>query len=199
MSELPSIDLEEMNDEAKARFRVDNLSKAEWAMEYLMMYRMRMEENQAIVRDRVALLEERKQSLYDWLKDENGKIERNNCQFFEAQLVRFHQEIYDAEENEKKKRKTIPLPSGKLVRSPETRSVDITDEKSFIDWATKEADIFVRIGEPKVSPAKDEIKKAIKDGTLIEKDGQLYLNESGEGVPGATIEVKEVQWKVEPI
>jgi Gam-like protein len=147
-------------------FRIDGPNTASWALRKLAYYRGRVAENEQLAADE-------KQRIDAWLSNANSS-HKDSISFFESILRNWHAEVL----KEDPKRKTIPLPGGKLQHRVGTLKPDI-DEAVFIPWAEENARLdLIRV---KSEPKRAAILAALK--------------ETGEVLPGVKLEMHAETFK----
>ena len=168
------------DDEERQAWRINSKAEAAWAMEKLAKYRLAQIENDKVAADRIA-------AIQAWQKRENEKLQPS-VDYFMEQLRVWHMSLVIADPNDedawkKEKFKTISLPDGKV--SVRKGSISTTvDEDQFAEWVREwpgEAEGFFAA---KIVP----IKSAIK----------THIEETGELIPGVTVERSEPKFEVKP-
>jgi len=165
--DAPSIE----DDEARERFRIENLDQASWAMRKL----GKVLQKRAEIRE---VAERRKEQVDEWCAAEIRRTERDR-EFFGNLLVDYHERALADDP----RRKTINLPEGALKARKTPDKVDVFDPDTFVTWA-EEAD-HTDLLRVSVSPDKTALK-----GWLAEHPDAP--------VPGARIEPGQVVFNAEP-
>lgn len=171
------------------RFRVDTTEKAEWAMRKLASAKRAIETRQAEAAAWRARVDE-------WLTQVTKPLERNAA-FFESLLIDWHRRT-NAEEaaqgiDERKRTKTLVLPSGKAAARRQAGTLEVIDEGAFVAWAIRHE----RFGLLKITARKSDIKAA-EDLHLPEEGGTVVELDTGEVVPGLLMHPGEIRYRVEP-
>jgi Bacteriophage Mu Gam like protein len=154
----------------REKWKITDVSAADWALRKLGQARKRMAENDS-------LADQEMQRIADWQREANKPHERD-VEYFESLLWTWHEEQLA----EDPKRKNISLPAGKLSAAKNPDSVVIDDTDKFIPWALENEPDWVRT---KYEPIKTEIKKA------------GGVTENGEIAPGVSIIPGDMRWKAE--
>ena len=165
---VPVDDFEIIEEPAREPFKVDDDSKADWAMRKLASIRRKQSENKAIY-DREL------QRVAEWLEKVNTDLERD-AEWFESNLRPYAlQERY-------KDRKSIVLPHGTIKTISGRVKFEIEDESKFLEWAEVNAPELVRV--------KKEIdKKAL--GAMNQAEDKV-ISTQGEIVPSVKVIPAEV-------
>ena len=165
---LPVDDFEVIEEPAREPFKVDDDSKADWAMRKLASIRRKQSDNKVIF-DREVL------RVAEWLEKVNTDLERD-AEWFESNLRPY------ALTERFKDRKSIVLPHGTIKTVAGRVKFDIEDESKFIQWAEVNAPDLVRI--------KKEIdKKAL--GALNQSEDKV-ISTQGEIVPAVKVVPAEI-------
>ena len=165
---LPVDDFEVIEEPAREPFKVDDDSKADWAMRKLESIRRKQSDNKVIF-DREVL------RVAEWLDKVNTDLERD-AEWFESNLRPY------ALTERLKDRKSIVLPHGTIKTVAGRVKFDIEDESKFIQWAEVNAPDLVRI--------KKEIdKKAL--GALNQSEDKV-ISTQGEIVPAVKVVPAEI-------
>lgn len=165
---LPVDDFEVIEEPAREPFKVDDDSKADWAMRKLASIRRKQSDNKVIF-DREVL------RVAEWLDKVNTDLERD-AEWFESNLRPY------ALTERFKDRKSIVLPHGTIKTVAGRVKFDIEDESKFIQWAEVNAPDLVRI--------KKEIdKKAL--GALNQSEDKV-ISTQGEIVPAVKVVPAEI-------
>lgn len=165
------------DDEERARFRVDGPSTAEWALRKLRQALDAQEQARAVAADEIARIQE-------WRDREVG-VRQRDVDFFQGLLADYHRAVL-AENPESK---TIRLPAGQLRARKMPDTVDVKDLDALTEWArANERDELLRV---KVEANKAVIKK------LPVSDGRVVDPETGEAIPGVTVETGDVRFTAE--
>ena len=165
---LPVDDFEIIEEPAREPFKVDDDSKADWAMRKLASIRRKQSDNKVIF-DREVL------RVAEWLEKVNTDLERD-AEWFESNLRPY------ALTERFKDRKSIVLPHGTIKTVAGRVKFDIEDESKFIQWAEVNAPDLVRI--------KKEIdKKAL--GALNQSEDKV-ISTQGEIVPAVKVVPAEI-------
>jgi hypothetical protein len=132
---LPVDDFEIIEEPAREPFRVDDDSKADWAMRKLASIRRKQAENQAI-HDREL------QRVAEWLLKVNTALERD-AEWFEANLRPY------ALQQRSEGRKSVVLPHGTIKTTAGRPKYEIEDDSEFLSWAETNAPELVRMSKKK--------------------------------------------------
>jgi phage host-nuclease inhibitor protein Gam len=165
-------------------WKMDTPERAAWGLRKLAYWQSRIDEV-----DRIAASEIERIRIWQDMTNANF---RRSVEYFEGQLESYHRVEFSKDE----KKKTLTFPAGVLKRTEGSYSVGVEDPDAFLEWAVKNADTLVRVPDPKPEVNKQEITKAIKSKTLVERNGVVY--QDGEPVPGITYKKKEPTFKVIP-
>jgi hypothetical protein len=161
----------------RERFKITEAAQADWALRKLAQAREQIKEADE-------LFNAEKERLDRWYDDAtSGPL--HDIVYFESILREWHDGLItadpdDAEAWKKEKRKTVPLPAGKLALGKTPVSIEVDDD-TFIPWALDHRPDWVRT---KHEPIKAEIKQA----------GGVDA-ETGEIAPGVTVMPAELRWK----
>jgi len=159
------------------RFRIDDDSKASWAMAHYRRLKLKENENKMIAEAEIARIE-------GWLEDVNSSL-KNNIDYFTSLLI-----DYGHTQRESDKRKTIKLPYG-IISSKSGSDKWEVDNELFIPWADENAPDLVRIKkEPKMAEIKANLK-SLEDGTILTSNGEL--------VPGLVVTPAVIEYKVKHV
>lgn len=159
------------DDEARERFRVENMDQASWAMRKL----AKVLQQRAEIRD---VAERRKEQVDEWCAAEIRRTDRDR-EFFGNLLVDYHERELAADPH----RKTINLPEGTLKARKTPDKIDVFDPGAFTAWAEEEdhGDLL----RVRVEPDKTGLK-----GWLADHPGAT--------APGARVEPGQVVFNAEP-
>lgn len=155
--------------EEKARFEVDTLEKAAWAMRKLAHIRGKMAEIQTIADKEIMRIQ--------YWADERKKDLEGDAHYFEGMLIAYHQRAFADDP----KTKTIKLPHGELAARKQPDDWRIMDE-TFIKCA-KELGLMTLI-RAKEEPNKAEAKQVLKFDPAT---GKVIDPETGAVVDGVTV------------
>jgi phage host-nuclease inhibitor protein Gam len=156
-------DFEIIEEPTREPFRVDDDSKADWAMRKLASIRRKQSENQAI-HDREA------QRVSEWLQRVNTALERE-AEWFELNLRPY------ALQQRSEGRKSVVLPHGTIKTTAGRPKFEIANESEFIIWAEK--------NEPDLIRVKKEIdKKALH---ALNQQDDVVISTQGEIVPDVKV------------
>ena len=164
----PIDDFEIIEEPAREPFKVDDDSKADWAMRKLASIRRKQAENKDIFDREV-------KRVMEWLEKVNTALERD-AEWFESNLRPY------ALQERSKDRKSIVLPHGTIKTVAGRVKFDIEDESKLIEWAEKNAPELVRV-------KKEVDKKAL--GALNQSEDKV-ISTQGEIVPSVKVIPAEV-------
>jgi len=159
----------------RERFRVDDDSKATWAMRKLRSLEAKVAENQRIAADEKARIEE-------WLAHVNESIE-SDAAYFRGLLV-----MYAREQREADNRKTITTPYGAIKSRQGSVTYDIFNKDEFLDWARHYLPDAIRVTEAPDKRALADLVSAV-DGKVISGEGEV--------IPGVSARNPEITYTVE--
>ncbi len=108
-------------------WRIDGTGSAAWAMAHVA-------QAEAALSDLTAQAVEWYGKIDEWLVTTSAPHRRTKA-FFEGQLQRFALDQREADP----KRKSLPLPNGKVTTHGKSAKVIVTDEAAVIEWAKREA------------------------------------------------------------
>jgi len=172
--DLNEFDSEEI--EVKESFKIDDDSKATWAMRKLKVHVVQMAINNSIAEDE-------KKRIDEWLETVNNPIQTKS-EFFTNHLV-----AYGKEQREQFDRKTVSTPYGKISSRQSQEKFEFTDKDIFLKFCENQSLDLVRY---KVEPDMEKIKTELvvtTDGKIITKDSEM--------IPGIAIKPSEINYKVE--
>jgi hypothetical protein len=161
---LPVDDFEIIEEPAREPFRVDDDSKADWAMRKLASIRRKQAENQAI-HDREL------QRVAEWLLKVNTALERD-AEWFEANLRPY------ALQQRSEGRKSVVLPHGTIKTTAGRPKYEIENDSEFLSWAETNAPELVRMSKKK------SIKKRL--GALNVAEDKV-ISTQGEIIPAVKV------------
>ena len=164
----PVDDFEIIEEPAREPFKVDDDSKADWAMRKLASIRRKQAENKDIFDREV-------KRVMEWLEKVNTALERD-AEWFESNLRPY------ALQERSKDRKSIVLPHGTIKTISGRVKFDIEDESKFLEWAETNAPELVRV-------KKEVDKKAL--GALIFSEDKV-ISTQGEILPSVKVVKPEV-------
>ena len=159
----PIDDFEIIEEPAREPFKVDDDSKADWAMRKLASIRRKQAENKDIFDREV-------KRVMEWLEKVNTALERD-AEWFESNLRPY------ALQERSKDRKSIVLPHGTIKTVAGWVKFDIEDESKLIEWAEKNAPELVRV-------KKEVDKKAL--GALNQSEDKV-ISTQGEIIPAVKV------------
>lgn len=160
---LPVDDFEIIEEPAREPFRVDDDSKADWAMRKLASIRRKQAENQAI-HDREL------QRVAEWLLKVNTALERD-AEWFEANLRPY------ALQQRSEGRKSVVLPHGTIKTTAGRPKYEIENDSEFLSWAETNAPELVRV--------KKEIDKKALGALNVAED--KVISTQGEIIPAVKV------------
>lgn len=172
--DLNEFDTEEV--EVKESFKIDDDSKATWAMRKLKVHVTQMNINKQIAEDE-------KKRIDEWLEAVNNPIQLK-ADFFTSHLV-----VYGKEQREQFERKTVSTPYGKISSRQTQEKFEFTDKDIFLKFCENQSLDLIRI---KTEPDMEKIKAELvvtTDGKIITKDSEM--------IPGIAIKPSEINYKVE--
>lgn len=160
---VPVDEFENTEEPIREAFKIDDDSKADWAMRKLASIRRKQSENKAIF-DREIL------RVAEWLDKVNTALERD-AEWFEANLRPYA--LLQRSEG----RKSVVLPHGTIKTTAGRAKVEIESPDEFLKWAETSLPEAIRI--------KKEIDKSVlKD--LITETGEV-ISTQGEIVPAVKV------------
>lgn len=165
---LPVDDFEIIEEPAREPFRVDDDSKADWAMRKLASIRRKQSDNKTIF-DREIL------RVSEWLEKVNTDLE-TDAQWFESNLRPY------ALSERHNGRKSILLPHGTIKTVTGRAKFDIENESEFLAWAEVNAPDLVRV-------KKEVDKKAL---SALNQSEDKVISTQGEIVPAVKVSPAEI-------
>lgn len=154
--------------EARERWTIDGEATATWALRRLAAARAEL----ARIEDRFA---DERDRLDRWATDASrGPL--HDADFFTDKLIEYRRQLEAADP---KLRATYPLPGGALKRRKGSQSVEVTDEASFVEWATTNAPRLLTVAPSKAAIREDLVVADEETGALVDPT-------TGEQVPGVT-------------
>jgi len=156
-------DFEFIEEPTREPFRVDDDSKADWAMRKLASIRRKQRENK-IIHDREA------QRVLEWLEKVNTALERE-AEWFESNLRPY------ALQQRSEGRKSVVLPHGTIKTTAGRPKFEIANESEFILWAEK--------NEPDLIRVKKEIDKKVLHA--LNQQDDAVISTQGEIVPDVKV------------
>ena len=169
--------LDDITEEAKQRFRVEDDGAAAWAMRKLRTIRSKQAENAQLYADELARLDL-------WLDEVNKPLD-NDANYFESLLNDYAIRCRD---NSEDGRKSLNLPTGKVTTRSGTAKWEV-DSESFMAWAKTNQPDLIRIKEePNI--------QAIKEFTYWKDD--VAITAEGEVIPGVRISYPDVSVTISP-
>lgn len=169
--------LEEQEKTEKDSFKVDDDSKANWALRKIKQAQEKQEKASS-------LAVEEQEKIEAWYQSEKEKAQRE-IDFFQGLLAQYAFE----KRKQDPKFKSQTLPNGRIKFQKKQAQIKYKD-KDIIDYLEKnEKEDLIKV---KKEPAKSEIKKAftIRGNKMIDPD-------TGEVVDCVTVELPEDEFKVE--
>lgn len=172
------------------KWRIEDKGAAAWAMEKLAGYVGQQNENDSIADERITRLRAEIESVQEWAREENDKLQ-GSVDYFTEQLRVWHMSIVEADPNDdeawdKEKNKTVTLPDGVVSVRKGSYSTQIEDEDAFADWLTDQDDEFE--AEFLVTRLASDAKSRITQ----------YIGATGEIPPGVKYERSEPKFEVKP-
>jgi len=159
----PIDDFEIIEEPAREPFKVDDDSKADWAMRKLASIRRKQAENKDIFDREV-------KRVMEWLEKVNTALERD-AEWFEANLRPYA--LLQRSEG----RKSVILPHGTIKTTAGRAKVEIENEEAFLKWAKDSAPELLRI--------KTEIDKKNLNALITEEN--KVISTQGEIVPAVRV------------
>lgn len=156
-------------EEQAQRFAIDTKDQAIWAMKKIAQAKASQSENMEAAQAEI-------DRVKDWLKKENESID-STIFFFEGLLREYFFKIKEADP----KLKTIKLPHGQLKLRAQQPEYSY-DEDKLIPWAKDNL------------PDAVQIKEQLLKGPI-----KTYVKETGEVLPGLTIEPRPDKFSVEVV
>lgn len=154
-------------EETQQRFTIDTKDQAIWAMKKIAQAKKSQDENTQAGKTEIL-------RIYDWIDKENQQIQ-TSINFFEALLREYFFKIKEADP----KLKTIKLPHGELRVRSQQPDYQI-DDTLLIPWA------------------KDNLPEAVQvKESILKTPIKNYIKETGEILPGVTIEQRPDKFSVE--
>lgn len=169
---LENLELEEVNElkEKEKKFKVTDLSKANWTIRKLKALKKKEEEVKNLAAEEI-------ERINEWKNKELSSIE-NSQNFFEIAL----REYYEKEKQKDKKFK-LSTPYGTFYTRARTDKITIDKGKEEDLIRRYEGTDLVKVKKTIDTTA---LKKKIGEN-FIEKDGKLYDTETGEELEGVMI------------
>ena len=168
--------LDDITEEAKQRFRVEDDGAAAWAMRKLRTIRSKQAENAQLYADELA-------RLNLWLDEVNKPLD-NDANYFESLLNDYAIRCRD---NSDDGRKSLNLPTGKVTTRLGGPRWEV-DSEPFLAWAKTNQPDLIRIKEePNIQALKEF---TVKDDVAITSDGEV--------IPGVRISYPEVSVTISP-
>jgi hypothetical protein len=161
-------DFEIVEEPAREPFKVDDDSKADWAMRKLASIRRKQAKNKDIFDHEV-------KRVMEWLEKVNTALEKD-AEWFESNLRPY------ALQERSKDRKSIVLPHGTIKTVAGRVKFDIEDELKFIEWAEKNAPELVRV-------KKEVDKKALG---ALNQSNDMVITTQGEIIPAVKVIPAEI-------
>lgn len=173
-------EIETQEDNGPEVFHIANKAQAAWAMEKLADVTRRQEENKAVARERI-------ESITEWLKQENDKLQ-GDVDFFGGKLIEWHMSLIEADPEDeaawkKQKDKTVTLPDGVLKVNVGRYSTIIEDGIALMSWAQE-------------SEHEDWVDIVLASD--IKKKVAATIEDTGESIPGVKYERGETTFTVKP-
>lgn len=160
--------LEENQEELRQRFRIETVDQLNWALRKLAA--IRAKENEV-----KKLAEAERERINQWEQRELAGLERSK-QFFEALI----QEYAAEQRKNDPKWKSTSTPYGKIGYRKQPAKWGYNDEELLNYLKAAGRHEFIRV--------KEEVNKADLKKALIVKEGRAIDPETGEVVPGITVE-----------
>jgi Mu-like prophage host-nuclease inhibitor protein Gam len=160
--------LEENQEELRQRFRIESVDQLNWALRKLAA--IKAKENEV-----KQLADAERQRIAEWEQRELAGLERSK-QFFEALIHEYAMEQRKADP----KWKSTSTPYGKIGFRKQPAKWGYNDEELLNYLKAAGRHEFIRV--------KEEVNKADLKKALIVKEGRAIDPETGEVVPGITVE-----------
>lgn len=177
--------LDDLRDEARERFTIQDDSAASWAMRKLRAIRSKQAENKQMAVDEHARIDL-------WLDEVNDPLDRD-AKYFEAILTDYAIRV---RENPDDGRKSISLPTGKVATRQGSPKYTV-DAEMFLPWARENAPHLIRVKEEPSLSAIKEYVVAADDAPVATSDG-VAITSDGEIVPGVHVSSSDVAVTVTP-
>ena len=162
--------LDDLQDEARERFTIQDDGAASWAMRKLRAIRAKQAENDRLATDERARIDA-------WLTSVNMPLDRD-AHYFEAILMDY---ALRCRENPDDGRKSIALPTGKIATRT-TQPKWSVEADAFLQWARSAHPDLVRVKE------EADLTKIKATLAIHETDtGIVVTSPEGELVPGITV------------
>jgi hypothetical protein len=166
----------------REHYRIGGKAEADWALRKLKKTRAAIAENKA-------LFDAEQERLKAWQADANRDLQFE-VEYFESILRHWHEsqieaDPQDAEAWKREKNKTIKLPAGELSIAKNPPSLVVTDEPTFIEWATAQQPEWIKVER---TVTRKPIAAVIKEAKGIDP-------ETGEVAPGVRIDNGDMRWK----
>lgn len=160
--------LEENQEELRQRFRIESVDQLNWALRKLAA--IKAKENEV-----KQLADAERQRIAEWEQRELAGLERSK-QFFEALI----QEYAAEQRKNDPKWKSTSTPYGKIRYRKQPSKWSYNDEELLNYLKAAGRHEFIRV--------KEEVNKADLKKALVVKEGRAIDPETGEVVPGITVE-----------
>ena len=156
--ELLLLDEVQAEEEYKERFKITDLSGADWAFEKLAAIKTRMKEKEA-------LAEEKRFKIDSWLASETAK-DKQSAEYFENILIEYYRELRERDPKAK-----LSTPAGK-VTSRKLQPKWEFDEERAIE--------YFKLAHPEIIAVKESFNKAEAKKLLQPIGLNLVTDENGE-------------------
>lgn len=173
---ISAIEFDNTDSVDRERFKIADDSQATWAMRKMTAARSRLDEIQKIADAEIARIQE-------WAEQQSREPMRD-IDYFEFILTEY------AIAQRAEGRKTVSTPYGSVKSRMGQDKWRVDDAEEFLSWARRNnrADLIRVKEEPDMARVKD---------TLVSGSGAAVDPESGEVIPGLTVEPGSPSYKVE--
>ena len=156
--ELLLLDEVQAEEEYKERFKITDLSGADWAFEKLAAIKSRMKEKQS-------LAEEKRYKIDAWLESETAK-DKQSAEYFESILVEYYRELRERDPKAK-----LSTPAGKVTSRKLQPKWDFDEEKALA---------YFKKSYPEIVAIKESFNKTEAKKLLKPIGGNQVVDENGE-------------------
>ena len=165
------------------RFKIDNDSKANWALRKIRKLKEKINENEEFAEKEIMIIEKELSEINQWLEKENQKLE-DQIDFFEGLLFDYAQILREDDPE----LKTHSLPFGKLMFRKQRPKWKYDDNKLLDFCKENNLDNVIQIKE-RVN--KNNLKK------FVEVSGDKAINpDTGEVIEGVNVINRPEKFKV---
>lgn len=157
--ELLLLDEVQAEEEYKERFKITDLSGADWAFEKLAAIKTRMKEKEA-------LAEEKRYKIDAWLESETAK-DKQSAEYFESILIEYYQELRASDPKAK-----LSTPSGK-VTSRKLQPKWEYDEERALQYFKETHPEIVAVKESFNKAEAKKLLKPLETGQAVDENGEI--------------------------